>query len=655
MVTLFNVEKWAGSKPLFREVGLTIGPGDRVGVVGANGAGKSTLAALVLGTSEPDAGSVSRARSLRVGHLPQELSGLPDATVMELTLSGRGELEELRRNLDRTAAQMSAVGPARAKELARVHGELSARYEGLGGWRVDADAEAILLGLGFEEDDFDRPVKELSGGWAMRAALARVLLMEPDLIVLDEPTNHLDLMSQVWLEEFLQNTPAALFIISHDRTLLNNLVHSIAEIAGERVTVYSGDYEAYARQKEMNLAHLMARERKRRERIDALKNFIMRNRARKDRARQVQVRLRELKKLEEEPPPPAPTAEITEMTLPEPLRGPKVVAELKGVCHSFGPKPVLKGVDLSIFRGERLAVVGPNGSGKTTLLRIIAGLLAPLDGSLRLGDGVEVGYFSQNVLESLNPANTLFEEAATAAGDMSRGRIMSLLGCFLFPGDEMKKRVSVLSGGEKSRLLLLKLLMQAPGLLVLDEPTSHLDIPSRRALEEALAAYSGSLVLVSHDRRLIDRVARKVAIIEERRVELFPGNLADYLNIWKSRGQKGQSRDPGGSSRERVASRREVRKRKAEERRALAEVHRPLREEMGTLEERIERLSGELEELNTRLAEPETHQSRELLGELGRRAKEVRAQMDALTKRWEDAALELETKEKGGLASAKEV
>jgi len=505
----------------------------------------------------------------------------------------------------------------------------------------------VLAGLGFSQQDMTRPVEEMSGGWAMRVALARLLLSEPDVLLLDEPTNHLDLDSLLWLEEYLRTIPSTLMVISHDRAFLDRISQRLLEVENGQVTSYPGNYQRYLEEKEKHLQAQWAAYRQQQEQIRQINRFIDRNRARKDRARQVQARLKTLDKMERIQPPSSPLE--FSFRFPPPPRAPRVLLELRAICKSYGEVVVYRHLNVAVQRGDRFALIGPNGAGKTTLLRLMAGVLAPESGQVHLSRGVVIGYFAQQQLELLNPQHTVLESLSSVAGDMAHGQLRSLLGAFLFRGHDVEKRVAVLSGGERSRLLLCHLLAQQTNLLILDEPTNHLDINGRRVLEQALQGYSGSICFVSHDRRFINAVANKIMVVNHGRVETFPGNFDDYEEIWKKRLQPAQSAMESRPTRVQDASaQKKSKKRKQLEANWRNELYRlkaPLTQKLDDIEKQIDAAALRLEELSTLLAAPETYHNGGSVQELSREYQHLKGNLEKWNEQWEKTALELEALE----------
>ncbi|MGB7032035.1 MAG: ABC-F family ATP-binding cassette domain-containing protein, partial [Syntrophobacteria bacterium] len=491
MISFYNVSKSFAKQDILLDCSFQVNAGERVGIIGANGSGKSTVFKLLLGLEHPDQGQISRPKNLRLGYLPQDVLHFHGKTVLEQVIDVAEEVQTIEAELSILADQLEQPLPeAELTAAAQRQSRLLEEYQRLGGYDLEARARKVLAGLGFTEKDMDRRVEEMSGGWAMRVALARILLAEPDLILLDEPTNHLDLDSLVWLEEYLVQITSSLMLISHDRIFLDRVVHRLLELENGRLTSYPGNFQRYLEEKEKRLQSQWAAYRHQQEQIRQIKRFIDRNRARKDRAKQVQGRLKMLDKMELIEPPTSP--DRFSFTFPPPSRAAKIVLELKKASKGYGDQPVVSDIDLTIQRGDRFALIGLNGAGKTTLVRLMAGVLTLDSGELVLGSGVSIAYFAQQQLELLNPQQTVLESLQSVAGDMGQGRLRNLLGGFLFRNDEVDKLVSVLSGGERSRLLLCQILVQQANFLLLDEPNNHLDIQGRRVLEKALETYEGA-------------------------------------------------------------------------------------------------------------------------------------------------------------------
>ena len=637
LVSFSEVSRFYGRQDVLAGVTLAIGPGERVGLVGRNGAGKTTLIRLLLDLESPDSGTVTRAKGLRTGYLPQELPARRGQTLLDLVLDTAEEYRMVEAELALVSGELDARSrdgpPEELMELAGRQGRLLQIFEALGGWEKEAGAKKILSGLGFAESDFGRDLGELSGGWLMRGVLARLLLASPDLLVLDEPTNHLDLDSLVWLESHLKSSASALLLVSHDRVFLNNVAQKIIEIRQGRAHTYAGNYEWFLAEKEQRLATEAAAFENQRERIKQIEKFIERNRVRASTARRAQSRLKMLEKMDRLPTPENLEDQGFSLRLPAGARGPDLVAEFAGAAKSYGPVRVFGDLNLTLRRGERVALIGPNGRGKSTFLKMLAGLEPLNAGSRRLGQGVKVGYFAQFQMDGLDPGRTLLEELATVAGGLGQGALRSVLGGFLFSGEDVFKKVAVLSGGEKARLTLAKIMLSAPNLLLLDEPTNHLDIPGRQMLEDALGDYRGTLVLISHDRHFIGRLCDRVAVIEDGRLTVFPGGYEDYLRLWAPEA----ARKPPEPTARPAPDKKETRRESARDRREAAARRRPYELAAAEAEEKLAALAGRRQELEKLLADPATYQdgarARQLNLELAGLDRESRA----LEAQWEDA------------------
>jgi ATP-binding cassette subfamily F protein 3 len=601
---------------------------------------------MILGEESFDAGELLVAKGVKIGYLPQDVISFKGNTVLDEVLKSLTNITSLQDKMTILEEELSSIeDPKKQERLAKEYGKLQERYALLGGYGLEAEAKRILQGLGFKERDFDRPTEELSGGGLMRIALAKILLQSPDLLLLDEPTNHLDLASLIWLEEFLTNYPGAMVIVSHDRVFLNHLIDWIAEIEGQRIDLYYGDYDHYLEEKEARGQVLEATYKTQQRKIEQTERFIERFRAKNTKSSQVQSRIKMLEKIDRIELPEK-KKEIR-FRFPAPKRSGHKVVEVKNLHKSYGDTVVYQGIDLSFYRGDKVALVGPNGAGKSTLLKILAGVLEFEKGEITLGKDVTRAYFAQHQFDLLRHENTVFEELLSIATDESQTDLRTLLGTFLFSGDEIEKRVSVLSGGEKSRLVLAKMLLKPANFLLFDEPTSHLDISSRNVLEMALKQFQGTICLVTHDRHLINRIANKVTEIDRGIPNIFLGNYDDYLykkqQIQSEEGQKSKA-----PKRQEPIKKKSPYKTK-EERRKRAQEMDQFKRQLSDLEKRFQEVEKSLQEatqkldhLNQRLSDPNLYLNQQETYETVQTHKQVKEQVRELTQLWEFLALELE-------------
>lgn len=643
MISLQGVARTFGEETIFSNVSSIIRPGDKIGLVGANGTGKTTLLRIIAGQLEPDSGTVLRPRYLRVGYLPQECSLSNTGALIEHVQKISEDIENLHHAAKRIEHLMQEISdPTKAEGLALQYAYITERIEHLSGHDLRARAEKILDGLGFPEFRWNEPLMSLSGGWIMRAELARLLLSDPDVLLLDEPTNHLDWPSLMWLETFLLDFKGALIMVSHDREFLNRVVSRIWELDHGSFYEYRGNYDSYREQREERVRHIRAAYHHQQERIRQIEEFIARNRVRKDRAKQVQSRIKMLEKLNpiELPPEDGPI----NFTFPQPNRCSKHVIELKNISKHYGNVRLYQGLNLTIERGNRIAFIGINGSGKTTLLKIIAGEIPPDEGIRIVGSNVKIGYFAQHRMEMLNPEFTVFEEALSVAQDISQGQVRQILGAFRLGENDVDKKTSVLSGGEKARLCLCKLILEKPNLLLLDEPTNHLDIASRETLEKALQMYEGTMCFVSHDRKFINALATHVCYFADGRVEVFPGNYDDFELVWKTRLTRNEtSKEKNNNSfRENTRKKNDHKRLEAERRNTLYRLKKPLLDEISSLEKRIDELHTQMDSIQNMLANPETYRNGAKVQDIQKRYGQIKAELSELTLLWEKKSIKLE-------------
>jgi len=642
VIALDDVSKGYGGQTLLREVSWRIGRGERIGLCGPNGTGKTTLCRILAGVEDADVGRVHRDTDVTVGYLPQEVGASEAGTVLAEALSGFDQVWRLEAELERLAALMAAAdaGP----ELTERYGEVQHRFEALGGYRLEAEAKIILGGLGFVSADVHRPLGEFSGGWRMRAALARLLLLCPDLLLLDEPTNHLDLESLAWLESFLSSYDGSVVVVSHDRYFLNRMVTSIAEMADGAVTLYMGDYDHYLVEREARHALLEARQRNQAKRVAEIERFIDRFRFQATKARQVQSRVKMLDKIERIEV--GGDSRRIHFAFPQPPRTGRTVARLTGVHKAYGDNVVYAGMEFAVERGQRVALVGVNGAGKSTLLKMLAGVL-PFDrGERALGANVAVHYYAQHQLDALDPARTVLEELEQADPTSTLQRLRTILGSFLFSGDQVDKRISVLSGGEKARVALAKMLVRPAALLCMDEPTNHLDLASKEVLEGALAAFTGTIVFISHDRYFINRIATQVVEVDRGRLATHLGNYDDYLER-KAQPETAPAVTPrvaAGGPAAGPASKppqKPQQKKIQPPRKALDREIKAIKARLQVVETQISTMERRLEEISLSLADPDLYRDGERARQIAQARKDAEGQVAWLMKEWEDLSLQL--------------
>jgi len=531
MVSLATVSKRYGSQVVLQDVSWSVPLGARVGLTGPNGAGKSTLLKILAGLLEPDAGTIALPRGARVGYLPQHILGLGGSSVLDHALAAFSELHALEQRRSDLEHQLATVDPQSDD-----YGTIMDRYMAVceewdhrGRYDIESETETVLHGLGFTDEDLDRDLGALSGGWQMRAALAQLLLRRPDVLLLDEPTNYLDLEARNWLEEFLAAYPGTIIMVAHDRYFLDVAVDHIAEVLHGKVTDYPMNYSRYLEERETRLELARAAYENQKEEIERIESFISRFRYQASKAALVQSRVKQLERMERLPPPDG-HERVLKIRLPEAPRGGRITLSLEGAHKRYGEHEVYGGIDVTIERGTRVALVGPNGAGKTTLLKLLAGVLS-LDGGQRtVGHNVRLGYFAQDNAESLTSERSVLNEVMSVSTVETAPHVRGLLGAFLFSGDAVEKRVGVLSGGERSRLALSKLLLEPVNCLLLDEPTNHLDLTAKEVLLDALLTYGGSIVIVAHDRYILDRLPTQVIEVGHGRAVRYLGNYEDYVH-----------------------------------------------------------------------------------------------------------------------------
>jgi len=640
-----SLRKSFGGQTVLDGATFRVNEGERLALVGPNGAGKTTLLRILAGEEKPDGGAVRARRGLEVGYLRQEIEAASDRVLLGYVEDVAADVRALEGDL-RDLERQLAAGEHDPGVLDR-YGHLQTRFEHLGGYQLRARAERILVGLGFAQGDLERPLGTFSGGWRMRAALGRILLREPDLVLLDEPTNHLDIVSLEWLEGHLQEAPSAFLIVSHDVAFLDRVVQGVLALEAGTIIRTQGNFAQYQAERRVRVEQARAAYENWQRRRAQTEAFAERFRYKATKARQVQSRLRQLDK-DEAPPPPPPEHTGLDLELPQPERSGRTVATLEGVAAGYGGEPVYRGLDFRVDRGDKVALIGPNGAGKSTLLKLLAGVLPVLEGRLAYGHNVTTSYFAQHQLEQLDPTRTVLAEMATLPGLRSELEFRGLLGAFLFSGDAVDKKVAVLSGGEKSRLVLAKLLADPGNFFLLDEPTNHLDLQACEVLKKALAAFSGTLCFITHDRDLINRVATRVVYVERGAVREYLGNYDDFLckRATEMEVTPAIDRTPTAPEAGGRLGKKDQRRLEAERRERVRRETGPLRAEVVRLEEEVAAEEARLAGAEAALADPGTYADPSRATALARERAEAERRVAELTARWEQAAGSLEEKER---------
>ena len=629
MLSIKSISKAYAGRTLFADASLQINRRDRIGVVGRNGAGKSTLFSIILKDISPDSGEIALERGAKIGYLPQESASTGGETVIELACSISPDFVAAARRLGELGQEQDGDPSDADYET----------FELAGGSRLIAKARQILSGLSFKDSDFDRPARELSGGWIMRAHLARLLVMEPDLLMLDEPTNHLDLHSLIWLQNYLLNYPGAILLISHDREFLNLLIHYVVELEGGQATRYTGNYESHLVQRAASEAQRMAAYENQQKEIERLMKFVDRFRAKNTKATQAQSKLKQIDRMEKIDAPFISTKKM-KFSFPQPSRSGQRVIALKQLGKAYGDLEVYASLNLEIERQQRIVLVGPNGAGKSTLLKILAKVIGFDAGERELGHNVQPGYFAQHRAETLQLNRTVLEEMIDTRANVTEQSARTLLGNFLFSDDDVFKKVGVLSGGEKSRLALAKLLLNPPNFLLLDEPTTHLDMGSIDTLIEALSQFNGTMVFISHDVHFIRKIASHVIHVEQGKLRHYPGPYDYYLE--KTGQQSARAAEtsltngspvkaPDGAKREDAKTRK---RREAEARQALSKKRKSQQAVIDKSEVRISSLEKRQGEIAGLLEQPETYSAGGQAQQLNRELMEINDELEQLNDRW---------------------
>jgi ATP-binding cassette, subfamily F, member 3 len=636
MIYLQNIKKQFGAKVLFDDITFHLRPKDRIGLIGENGMGKTTLFRAIVNHEELDGGKIVLRKGARAAMLAQELQ-LAKGTVLDRVVHGDPHFSEIQKEMS-LLENDSDYHKRAPEEWSKRYGRLQHEFERLGGYERESRAETILLGLSFKIDQLNEPLDKLSGGWRMRAELARLLLQNPDVLLLDEPTNHLDLASVIWLESFLKNYDGSILLISHDRRFLNALVNRVIELDRGKLGVYTGNYDTYERLKAERIAQLEADAANQTRRIDQVEKFIERFRAKASKATQVKSKMKMLDKMEKVET--FQKSKAIQFRFPQPRRTGRLVAEVKNICKSYGDVTVYKDFSILVERGFKVALVGKNGAGKSTLLKLLAGVLDYEKGDIVLGTNVTRAYFAQHQAETLDSKDTVLKSLEEVAGHLLRTQKQSILGAFLFSGDDVQKKVSVLSGGERSRLSLARMLASPAPFLLLDEPTNHLDMRSCEMLAAALTDYEGTLVTISHDRYFLDGIIDRVWEVADGSVKEYIGSYSDYIRA-KEREEAAQAtQEQESAPPEKISSSKKDKKRKREEAEARNQRYRklkPLQEKLKGIEKKLEIITQEKQAVENTLADSGLYQDdkKAELAKVLDQQKDLSWKEGKLTKEWD--------------------
>jgi len=647
LVSFSEVGRFYGRQDVLKSVTLSLEQGERVGLVGRNGAGKTTFIRLILEQEQPDFGLITKARGLKIGYLPQDILSHSNQNLLDLVLDTDQEYREVEKQLKKTEELLAITrDQEKLQELAEKQGLLLHRFESLGGWAKESRAKKILSGLGFSQTDFQRSMNQFSGGWIMRGLLARLLVAQPELLILDEPTNHLDIDSLLWLENYLKSSSSALLLVSHDRIFLNNVTQKIIEIRNGKADCYQGNYNWFLEEKQRRLVTETAAYNNQQDKIRQIENFIDRNKVRASTAKRAQSRVKTLEKMDIIKAPEGREANFN-FRLPKGRRGPDITAKLINVSKNYEKNEIFSDLNLTLMRGQRLALVGANGLGKSTLIKLVLGLTPLSQGQRILGQNVDIGYFAQFQMDLLDKSLSVFDEFSKVAGNLSPGSIREILAKFLFQGEDVFKKVSVLSGGEKTRLILSKIMILAPNFLLLDEPTNHLDIPGRQMLEEALENFEGTLILISHDRYFINQICDHIGVIENGKLIVHPGNFDDYQELWLKKQDlspkekaPAPAEDNNGAGKE--ASHESKRQQSAEIRKKETARRKPLLKKISETETSLEQKNSRQRELEKILSDPITYKDAGKAKEFNQELSGLLQEKKELELIWEKAMLEID-------------
>ena len=642
MIQIRNLHVTIGRRELLKGVDWMIHPGKHMALIGPNGAGKTTLFRIIHGDLTPDQGDLVMPKGTVMGYLPQEEVTVEDVPLLESVMQRQKELARLEKQISDIQHRLDGEKNPSKTILDRL-GQLEHHFSALGGYEIEHQAGQILSGLGFQKPDFQKPISQFSGGWRMRSVLASLLLQDPDVLLLDEPTNHLDLPSLEWLEQYLAHFQGSVVIISHDRFFIDRLATDIYELDRGRLTHYPGNYHFYEKKKAEALELLKKEFNNQQDELKRQQAFVDRFRYKATKARAVQSRIKQMEKVERIELPGERKTWSFEIQIRRPSY--KDVLHIRDMSFRYNQDWVLDGINLSIYRGEKLAMVGVNGAGKTTLTRLIFGDLKPQKGSVDVGQRVEIGYYSQHQIDALDLNKTIMEEVSTFSEESTSQRIRNVLGIFQFTGDDVFKQIGILSGGEKARVSLAKMLLSEANFLIMDEPTNHLDLISKEALEEALQRYDGTLLLISHDRYFLTKLVHKVIEVKDKKLCVMEGNYSDYLERRLAEETTESNQDVKEKKAQTDSGRKknkEQRRQEAQARDALNKLKKPVMDKIHLYESNIEKLEAQKQELETRMADPATYNQDGLIMELQKQHAETDRDLKACYKEWEALQEELE-------------
>jgi len=639
MIDLSNISLQFTGENLFQNVNLKINSGDKICLVGSNGTGKSSLLKMLVGQIEPESGSINKQKNITIGYLPQDQIVHKGKTLIDEVFTALSDIKSLQQKEKEIIADLeSSLSDEEKEDHVNQLGEVHQRLEELESYDAEYKIEKILTGLGFAEKDFKRLTDELSGGWQMRIAMAKLLIAQNDLLLFDEPTNHLDLDSLQWLIGYIQSFKGSMIVVSHDKSFVNLTTNRTWEIFLRKINPYNGKLNDYLKYKEERDQQLINQRDNQQKKIKDTQRFIERFRYKSTKARQVQSRIKQLEKIE--------LVEIPDdegkvnIRFPNPPPSGAFNVELNGIHKSFGEMKLFEGIDFRVNRGDKIAFVGPNGAGKTTLSKIIAGKIDINKGERINGHNNIISYYSQDVADSLNPGFDLIETLDSVGTDKSIGQLRSLLGAFLFTGDDVFKKVGVLSGGEKSRLALAKILLSPSNFIILDEPTNHLDYSSKKVLQQALVNFSGSLILVSHDVEFLKPIANRVVDIRAGKIKIYEGDIDYYFYKRNAEAEKVSTKKVEQQTE--TTSRKEQKRIEAEKRQQRYNATKELKERSSKLEKEIHKLEQQLEEINETLIKPDLYSNPNQIKELNEKRQNLKLSLDKKVKEWEEVSLRLE-------------